>query len=755
MLRHSLRDRLLLYVVSVLIFVGAALIVIVFFFSRDVVIKEKKADLRNIDLAYASGIQRQIDTAIGEAKDLASQQAVIAYIANSRREVQNPAILNILQGDNIADIYSALYILDAHGTAIVSTDPTFIGTDFSFRDYFKQASQGLSASEFAVGIISKRAGFYAAYPINSEGGVFAGVVVVKLKPETIASTLGSATTNAGGHMMLVDQDGIVLYADRPERDFMAIASLSEETRTRIQMTRRFADQSFRSLSYDPAAQIISAYTSPVTIELFDQTDKESEIVSVAKVEGTSFYLLNEFGLDELLVPINEMVFVISVSVLVLVILVGGGLVFLIRKTMQPLNDFQRIAKRMSHGDFSERAIVHSSDEIEELGVEFNAMAKELGQLYNNLDRKVAEQVRDLAKFRLAVESASDHIVITDPEGVILYANPAVTRITGYSREEVLGKKAGGRDLWGGMMPPELYKDMWRTIKTERKTFFGELLNRRKNGDVYEAMASITPIIEDGKIIFFLGMERDVSKDREVDRAKTEFVSLASHQLRTPLTAISWYAEILLDETNTNINPEQKDQLETILKSSHRMTDLVDTLLNISRLEMGTFTIDPGVVDVVVMANDVLEELQLDIAKKCLDIVKNVSQERVDMVADPKLLRIVFQNLLSNAVKYTQEGGTILVTIEQQEDEYLFSVSDTGFGIPKKDQPLIFNKLFRADNAKQQGVEGTGLGLYITKTIVEKSGGKIWFESEENKGTTFLITFPLTGMRAKEGTKMLE
>ena len=186
-----------------------------------------------------------------------------------------------------------------------------------------------------------------------------------------------------------------------------------------------------------------------------------------------------------------------------------------------------------------------------------------------------------------------------------------------------------------------------------------------------------------------------------------------------------------------------------------MTDLVDTLLNISRLEMGTFTIDPGVVDVVVMANDVLEELQLDIAKKCLDIVKNVSQERVDMVADPKLLRIVFQNLLSNAVKYTQEGGTILVTIEQQEDEYLFSVSDTGFGIPKKDQPLIFNKLFRADNAKQQGVEGTGLGLYITKTIVEKSGGKIWFESEENKGTTFLITFPLTGMRAKEGTKMLE
>ena len=96
-----------------------------------------------------------------------------------------------------------------------------------------------------------------------------------------------------------------------------------------------------------------------------------------------------------------------------------------------------------------------------------------------------------------------------------------------------------------------------------------------------------------------------------------------------------------------------------------------------------------------------------------------------------------------------------MTIEQQEDEYLFSVSDTGFGIPKKDQPLIFNKLFRADNAKQQGVEGTGLGLYITKTIVEKSGGKIWFESEENKGTTFLITFPLTGMRAKEGTKMLE
>ncbi len=754
MIRHSLRDKLLLYVISVLILVGLVLIAVVFFFSRDAIINQKKEDLKDLDAAYAEGFRYQFDTAQSETRDLALRRDIIAYGVNPEKVLQDPSILGILQEENVSNMFSTLSILDARGVMVVSTDPSFLGTDFSFRDYFQKAQQGMTSIEFAIGAVSKQPGFYAATPIRSDSGTVSGVVVVKINSEAVSTALTEAAVNTGGHMMLVDREGIILYSDQPERIFQTITPLSDETKAHLVEEKGLVNQSFQTIPYESVFQGISTYTGPITVDFFDSLDKENEMVGIVNVQGTSFYLLNEFGLDELLAPINRVVVVIAAIVVLFILLLGGGLILLIRKTLQPLNDFQRIAKRMSQGDFSERAIIHSSDEIEELGIEFNAMARELGLLYRNLDMKVAEQVKDLAKFRMATESASDHIVITDTEGIVLYANPAAARITGYSHDEILGKKAGGRELWGGMMPLAFYEEMWRTIKIERRVFSGEITNRRKNGDIYQALASISPIVDNGNLLFFLGIERDISRDKEVDRAKTEFVSLASHQLRTPLTAISWYAEILLDGANTNLDPDQREQLDTILRSSHRMTELVDTLLNVSRLEMGTFTIDPATVDVTATVEDILQELTVTIRDKRLEIVENFGPEPVVMTADPKLLRMVLQNILSNAVKYTQSGDNITVTIERQADEYLFSVSDTGFGIPKKDQPLIFNKLFRADNAKQQEVEGTGLGLYITKTIVEKAGGKIWFESEENVGTTFLITFPLIGMQAKEGTKSL-
>ena len=754
MIRHSLRDKLLLYVISVLILVGLVLIAVVFFFSRDAIINQKKEDLKDLDAAYAEGFRYQFDTAQSETRDLALRRDIIAYGVNPEKVLQDPSIRGILQEENVSNVFSTLSILDARGVMVVSTEPSFLGKDFSFRDYFRKAQQGMTSIEFAIGAISKQPGFYAAAPIRSHSGTVSGMVIAKINPEAISTALTEAAANTGGHIMLVDEAGVILYADQPERIFQTITPLSDETKTRLEKEKGLVDQPFQTIPYESVFQGISTYMGPITVDFFDSLDKENEMVGIVNVQGTSFYLLNEFGLDELLAPINRVVVVIAAIVVLLILLLGGGLILLIRKTLQPLNDFQRIAKRMSQGDFSERAIIHSSDEIEELGIEFNAMARELGLLYRNLDMKVAEQVKDLAKFRMAADSASDHIVITDAEGVVLYANPAAARITGYSHDEILGKKAGGRELWGGMMPLAFYEEMWRTIKIERRVFSGEITNRRKNGDIYQALASISPIVDNGNLLFFLGIERDISRDKEVDRAKTEFVSLASHQLRTPLTAISWYAEILLDGANTNLDPDQREQLDTILRSSHRMTELVDTLLNVSRLEMGTFTIDPATVDVTATVEDILQELTVTIRDKRLEIVENFGPEPVVMTADPKLLRMVLQNILSNAVKYTQSGDNITVTIERQADEYLFSVSDTGFGIPKKDQPLIFNKLFRADNAKQQEVEGTGLGLYITKTIVEKAGGKIWFESEENVGTTFLITFPLIGMQAKEGTKSL-
>jgi PAS domain S-box-containing protein len=486
----------------------------------------------------------------------------------------------------------------------------------------------------------------------------------------------------------------------------------------------------------------------------DEYDDESELLVFSKIADDSFVLIDEFDTHSLLVPIYRDMVLVGLILLAILFFLGVWVSSLIRRNLRPLEDFRRVVLSMREKDFSQRVVFHTGDEIEELGTAFNVMAEELGEFYQSMDIKVGEKTKELAKFRLAVEHASDHIVITDTDGIILYANPAVTRITGFTREEILGKKAGSKDLWGGMMSQEFYDQMWQAIKIKQQVFSGEITNRRKGGELYQAIASIAPVVEGGQLLFFIGIERDITHEKQVDRAKTEFVSLASHQLRTPLTAINWYAEMLLDESGEHCSPEQREQMETILKSSQRMAELVDTLLNVSRLELGTFIIEPKPTDVVAILEEVLEELRVRIVEKRLEIIKDIDPEQIQGNMDTKLLRIIFQNLLSNAVKYTPEGGKVVVILKQTSTEYLLQVVDTGMGIPKCAQNQIFKKLFRADNVKQREVEGTGLGLYITKTIVETAGGTIGFHSVENEGTTFEVIFPPIGMLSKEGTKPL-
>lgn len=375
------------------------------------------------------------------------------------------------------------------------------------------------------------------------------------------------------------------------------------------------------------------------------------------------------------------------------------------------------------------------------------------------ERSRAESLAfDLEKFKIALDGTSDHVVITDSNGIALYANAGLKRITGFSPEEVLGKKVGTKELWGGKMSQEFYEDLWRTIKIEKKPFVGEITNKRKDGTPYQALSSISPIMnKHGVLEFFIGIERDITKEKEIDSAKTEFVSLASHQLRTPLSAINWYTEMLLSEDAGAITDMQREYLGEVSRGSRRMVELVNALLNVSRIELGTFAVQPEPTDVVELARDVINELKSKILEKKLHIEEAYVENLPKMMVDPKLTRIVFQNLLTNAVKYTPEEGKISISIAMSADKTMFTiaVSDTGYGIPKEDQSRIFTKLFRASNIREKETDGTGLGLYIIKSIVEHSGGTVTFESEDGKGTTFTLTLPVSGMRPQEGNKQIE
>jgi signal transduction histidine kinase len=243
-------------------------------------------------------------------------------------------------------------------------------------------------------------------------------------------------------------------------------------------------------------------------------------------------------------------------------------------------------------------------------------------------------------------------------------------------------------------------------------------------------------------------ERDIAHVREIDKAKTEFVSLASHQLRTPLTSVSWFTEMLSNQEVGSLNEKQKEYLSEIYIGNKRMIDLVDDILNTSRIDMGTLLIDPKIISLPEIIESVLDELIPLTESKELRVVKNFEEGFPKIKADPEHLRIVMQNLLSNSMKYTPRGGLIEVSLRKEKNNALIKISDNGYGIPEEQQGKIFTKLFRADNIRTKDMEGTGLGLYIARAIVRQSGGRIWFESEENKGTTFYVIFPMKNFLRK-------
>lgn len=356
-------------------------------------------------------------------------------------------------------------------------------------------------------------------------------------------------------------------------------------------------------------------------------------------------------------------------------------------------------------------------------------------------------IKEMEKFKLAVESVADTIFITNTDGIVIYANPAFEKITGYAVDEVLGMKAG--KIWGKLMSEDFYKNMWKTIKNDKKIFFGTIKNKRKNGELYDSAVSIGPILDKtGEPLFFVAIERDVTKDAALDRAKTEFVSLASHQLRTPLTAISWYMELLINGEAGKLNKKQTEYMERVAQGNRKMIELVNSLLDISRMELGTFMVNPELSDICELMNETLNELKPIVKKSKIDLIYSCGDNIPKLLLDKRLTKFIFQNLISNAVKYTQEGGVVKVDLVLKGDNVLLSVSDNGIGIPEHQKNEIFKKFFRADNVRVKDTEGTGLGLYLVKTIIDSIDADVWFESKENVGSTFYVRIPLTGEKEK-------
>jgi PAS domain S-box-containing protein len=234
--------------------------------------------------------------------------------------------------------------------------------------------------------------------------------------------------------------------------------------------------------------------------------------------------------------------------------------------------------------------------------------------------------------------------------------------------------------------------------------------------------------------------QDVTKEREVSQMKSDFVSFVTHQLRTPLSGIKWLLELAAEEEGVPEGP--RSYVRDAHSAAERLITLVNDLLDISRLERGNLDVSPRPTDLAALTADVVEEVMPLVRDKSHVLSLDMPEGLPAVAVDPQLMRQVIANLLSNAVKYTLPGGTIAVRLTRDGDRLCWAVRDSGIGVPRDAQERLFEKFFRADNVFAIETEGTGLGLYLVRLLVERFGGRVWCESEEGRGSTFLFTLPL-------------
>lgn len=356
-------------------------------------------------------------------------------------------------------------------------------------------------------------------------------------------------------------------------------------------------------------------------------------------------------------------------------------------------------------------------------------------------RKRAEEEKN--KTKAIISNFTDGILVFNENNRVSLINPQAEKFFNISNKDIVDKSILELSVF-----PEL-ETIVNLVGPEIKGISRKELFIR---DSLVLEISAIPILENKEKIGSLITVHDITREKMIEKMKTEFVSLAAHQLRTPLSAIKWTLRMLLDGDLGTITSEQRDFIEKTYVSNERMINLINDLLNVTRIEEGRYLYKPVPSDIAPIVQFVVNSYKDEYARKKIKLEFKSPEKPLPKVSiDVEKIKLAIQNFLDNALKYTPTGGEVEIFLKNIKKEIQLGVKDTGVGVPKNQQDRVFNKFFRAANVLGIDTEGSGLGLFITKNIIEAHGGKIWFESEEGKGATFYFSLPAK----EEFTEFLE
>jgi two-component system phosphate regulon sensor histidine kinase PhoR len=381
-------------------------------------------------------------------------------------------------------------------------------------------------------------------------------------------------------------------------------------------------------------------------------------------------------------------------------------------------------------------------------------------LYNILDDVKNSEInlrRERDQSQAIISSMGEGLMVVDKEYKIILVNKKTEEILGINSEmmikkdmrEIISVYKKDQELIGDRPVMLMFQSLKTVnVKMEDEFYYNVLHNNRK----FPVELIVSPLYDGENITAAIIVFQNITSRKALDEAKNSFISIASHQLRTPLTSIRWYTEMLSSEDAGPLTENQKNFLSRVYGSALKLNEVINLLLALARTESGKAAKEIVKIDPIVFTVDIIKELEPQFKPKNISVNFIPLKEPLEINYDISMLRQITSNLLSNSIHYTDKNGQIEIKIEKGKNELIYSIKDDGIGIPANQQDKIFNKFFRADNASAVVPDGSGLGLSLVKALVEMNNGKVWFESpaswvdkngkEEKRGTVFYFTLPL-------------
>jgi PAS domain S-box-containing protein len=356
----------------------------------------------------------------------------------------------------------------------------------------------------------------------------------------------------------------------------------------------------------------------------------------------------------------------------------------------------------------------------------------------------SEAERKNAESEALFLSIGEGAIVTDEHGRVAQVNQVALDILGYTRQELIGVWYPGiivAEDEDGNVIPNIERPITRVF-LEGRPVSARIYYRRKDGSRIIASLTVSPVMLDGQPRGAIEVFRNITREVELEKAKDEFISLASHQLRTPATAVKQYAAMLLQGYAGDLTPAQAKMAETIYDCNERQLTIVNDLLRVAQVDAGKVKLRPETVDIGEAVSRIIEDLASRFAVRQQTIRYLPPKKPHHITVDPQLMRMVVENITDNASKYTPEGKRITISVRATKTYVAIHISDEGVGIKDEDLPYLFQKFSRIPNPLSNSVEGTGLGLYWAKKIVDLHSGKIKVASQVGEGTTFTIHIPI-------------